>query len=277
MKEYPKITIVTPSYNQGPFIERTIQSVLGQQYPNLEYIVCDGGSTDETVTILKKYADHLSWWCSEPDHGQTDAINKGMRRATGDIVGWLNSDDMLLPGALHTVARFYLQHPDTDFANGMTVEIDKDDRILNFTHTVMSRFFFRKGSYNISQLGMFWRRDIFQQIGYLDESFHACMDVEWLIRVYEADLRVRRINANLGAIRIYEGTKTAMQGDAWRRDGEEIRRRYHGQYARNRSSVYYKLFQLYKFLDGCFFRNALMKRRYKGRLVSDYAENVGSR
>ena len=101
MMEYPKITVVTPSYNQGQFIEATIQSVIGQQYPNLEYIVCDGGSTDETVEILKKYTDKITWWCSEKDKGQSDAINKGMRKATGDIVCWINSDDVLLPGTLH--------------------------------------------------------------------------------------------------------------------------------------------------------------------------------
>ncbi len=272
----PKITVVTPSYNQGEFIERTIQSIVGQDYPNLEYIVCDGGSTDQTVDILKRYDEQITWWCSEKDGGQTAAINKGMRRATGDIVGWINSDDMLLPGALWTVARFYLQHPDTDFANGLTVEIDRDDRIQNFTHTVMSKFFFRHGSYNISQLGMFWRREVFDSIGYLDETFHACMDMEWIIRVYEKGLRVRRINSNLGAIRIYEATKTAQQGDIWHRDGQELVRRYHGYYMGNRKSLYYVFFQLYKFLDGCFFRNAFMKWKYKGRQVSEYRENEGA-
>ena len=96
--KYPKITVVTPSYNQGQFIEATILSVIEQEYPNLEYLVCDGGSTDETVEILKKFSDKITWWCSEKDKGQSDAINKGMRKATGDIVCWINSDDVLLPG-----------------------------------------------------------------------------------------------------------------------------------------------------------------------------------
>ena len=272
--DYPKITIVTPSYNQGVFIEKTILSVISQGYPHLEYLVCDGGSTDETVEILRKYDWQITWWCSEKDKGQTDAINKGMRRATGDIVGWLNSDDVMLPGTLWTVARFYQQHPDTDFANGYTIEIDQDGKIINFMHMVMSQFFFKRGSYNISQLGMFWRREIFDKIGYLDESFHACMDVEWLIRVYEAGLRVRRINKNLGAIRIYEETKTAQHGDIWKRDAEEIRRKYNGLYCRNRESWYYKLFQLYKLVDGCFFRNRWMKMKYLGKDVSEYTENL---
>lgn len=272
--ECPKITVVTPSFNQGEYIERTICSVLSQEYPNLEYIICDGGSTDNTVDVIRKYEDRIAWWCSEKDNGQSDAINKGMKRATGDIVCWINSDDMLLPGTLNAVAKFYEKYPDTDFANGCTLEIDKEDHIINFTNIVMSKYFFEHGSYNISQPGMFWKRDVFDKIGYLDESFHAKMDVEWLIRVYEAGLKVRRLNKNLGAIRIYGETKTAQGGAIWERDTEEIRRRYHGKYMPDRSTWHYKLFKLYKFLDGCNMRNWLQKRRYVGRLVSEYKANL---
>ena len=126
-KKYPKITVVTPSFNQGEFLERTILSIINQDYPNLEYIVCDGGSTDQSVSIIKKYEKYITWWCSEKDKGQTDAINKGFKRATGDVVGWINSDDVLLPGALWTVADFYANHPDTDFANGFTIEIERQN------------------------------------------------------------------------------------------------------------------------------------------------------
>jgi len=274
MMEYPKITVVTPSYNQGQFIEATIQSVIGQQYPNLEYLVCDGGSTDETVEILKKYSNKITWWCSEKDKGQSDAINKGMRRATGDIVCWINSDDVLLPGTLHTVAKFYHDHPDTDFANGYTVEIDKEGKIINFTHIVMNHFFFRHGCYNISQPGMFWKREIFDKIGYIDESFHAKMDVEWLIRVYEAGLKVRRINRNLGAIRIYPDTKTAQGGSIWTRDSDALRKMYHGKYLPENGKLYRPFFKLYKILDGCMYRNAIRKWQYCGKPVTAYKENL---
>lgn len=270
----PRITIITPSFNQGEFIERTILSILNQDYPNLEYIICDGGSSDKTIDIIKKYEQNITWWCSEKDRGQTHAINKGMRRATGEVVGWINSDDMLLPGALKVVAEFYQKHPKVDFANGLTIEIDKDNRIINFTNTVMSRFFARHGCYNVSQLGMFWRRSLFDNLGYLDESFHATMDLEWLIRVYESGGCVKRINKNLGAIRIYDQTKTAIGGSIWDRDFEEIKKRYNGLYYPNRKSFYYLLFQCYKFLDGCFFRNRIMKMKYVGRKVAEYHENV---
>ena len=103
----PRISIVTPSDQQGRYLEQTVQSVLGQGYENLEYIVVDGGSTDESRLILERYAERLAWWCSEPDDGQTHAINKGLRQATGDIVAYLNSDDILLPGALASVAQAF--------------------------------------------------------------------------------------------------------------------------------------------------------------------------
>ena len=105
----PKVTVITPSFNQGGFIERTIRSVLDQGYPNLEYVIVDAGSTDDTIEIIRRYEDRLAWWVSEPDGGQSDAINKGIERTTGEIVSYLNSDDYLLPGALQTVVHAFWQ------------------------------------------------------------------------------------------------------------------------------------------------------------------------
>jgi glycosyltransferase involved in cell wall biosynthesis len=112
MTTYPKISIVTPSFNQGRFIEKTILSVIEQDYPNLEYIIIDGGSTDESVEVIKKYDQHLAYWVSEPDRGQSHAINKGFERATGEIFGWLNSDDWYHPGALKAVAEAFAANPE---------------------------------------------------------------------------------------------------------------------------------------------------------------------
>ena len=125
--KYTKVSIITPSYNQGQFIERTILSVLEQDYPNVEYIVMDGGSTDNTVEILKKYEDRLIWK-SEPDKGMSDAINKGFRMATGEIIAWINSDDIYQPGAIEFVARYFAEHSEVDVIYGEGRIIDKFDR-----------------------------------------------------------------------------------------------------------------------------------------------------
>src|SRR5262245_14464164 len=115
---FPKITIVTPSLNQGQFIEETIQSIIGQRYPNMEYFVIDGGSTDDTLSILRKYDDRIDFWVSAADKGQAAAINKGFARASGEILGWLNSDDTYEPGVFAEVARSFQEHPDVDVISG---------------------------------------------------------------------------------------------------------------------------------------------------------------
>lgn len=265
MKKYPKISVVTPSYNQGAFLEETIISILNQNYPNLEYIICDGGSMDNSVKIIKKYEDRISWWCSEKDKGQTDAINKGMRRATGDIVGWINSDDVMFANSLYVIAQFYTDHPDCEFANGIVAGINRDGIIQKFTHIVMSKFFMKQGSYNICQPGMFWKRSLFEKVGYLDDSFHAKMDVEWLIRNYEANTNVMLLNKPIAAIRVYSETKTAMGGDIWKIDAQEINNRYNGFYNPEKHGVYRLLFYLYKFCRGCYIRNMIWEKKYKGR------------
>ena len=269
MNKYPKISIVTPSFNQGEFLEETILSIINQGYPNLEYIICDGGSTDNSVNIIRKYEDRITWWCSEKDKGQTDAINKGMRRATGDIVGWINSDDVMFDNSLFFIADFFMKHPQCEFANGIVADIDREGRVKKFTHIIMSKFFMKHGCYNICQQGMFWKRFLFEKLGYLDDTFHAKMDVEWLIRNYEANTKVMLLNKPVAAIRVYGETKTAIGGDIWKNDAEKIRLRYNGKYSPNRKNIYGIFFYLYKALRGCYFRNWLLDRRYKRKNYND--------
>lgn len=263
MKHYPKITIVTPSYNQGEFLEDTIISIITQGYPNLEYFVCDGGSTDNSVEIIKKYEDKIAWWCSERDNGQTDAINKGMKKATGDIVGWINSDDVMLQKSLFVIADFFENNKKCEFANGAICEIDRVGNVIRFKHLIMSKFFMKHGSYSLCQQGMFWKRYLFEKIGYLDETFHAKMDVEWLIRNYEADTAVMLVDKPLGAIRVYDETKTAKGGDIWKNDAEKIHKRYNGMYVPRKYSIFRILFYMWKLLRGCYLKNRIWRNRYK--------------
>ncbi len=205
--EWPKITVVTPSYNQGPYIEETILSIIGQQYPNLEYFVVDGGSTDETVSIIRKYSEHINWWVSEKDRGQSDAINKGFKRATGDIVNWINSDDILYPNALFHIAQTYMANPDAGFVYGKTQRFNSEGPMEMMQHDVpdlplMYYYYFPYG-----QQGCFYKRSILEQIGYLNESLHFSMDFDLFIRLH-LHARTVKTDVLVGGFRDHVASKT---------------------------------------------------------------------
>ena len=185
----PKISVITPSYNQAQFIEQTIQSVLSQGYPNLEYIVMDGGSTDGTLEILRKYADHL-YWVSEPDRGQSHAINKGFARASGDVLAFLNSDDLYEPGALLSVGSYFAAHPEVFWLTGWCRTIDAQGKEIRRLSTWYKMFWLLFRSYTvllvldyISQPATFWRREVIDKVGGFDESLHYAMDYDYSLRV----------------------------------------------------------------------------------------------
>ncbi len=268
MINLPKITIITPSYNQGQFIERTILSIINQGYPNLEYIIIDGGSTDNTVEIIRKYENRVTYWISEKDSGQSDAINKGLRIATGDIVGWINSDDVLLPGALNYIGSYFRNNQNVGLLNGTVIEIDKNDKCLKINYGIFSKWFAQRGCYNILQQSMFWRLPIMQDVGYLSADYHACMDLEFLIRAYENNVVIRQVDKTFGAIRIYENTKTAMGGNIWADDYEKIEKKYEGSYIKDRFSFNYFLYVVCKFVRGYYLRRLVFSIKNKGVEIS---------
>ena len=189
MTGLPRLTLITPSYNQQAYIEHTIRSVLSQDYPNLEYLVVDGGSTDSTLEILKRYRDKLTF-NSEADRGQTHAINKGLLRATGDIVGYLNSDDVLEPGALHIVGEFFRAHPQAGWVTGYCRIIDAQNRPVRQPIGAYKNFWLRTCSRSvlavlnyISQPATFWRRGALPDGGFLDENCHYAMDYDLWLRL----------------------------------------------------------------------------------------------
>ncbi|MEN6481209.1 MAG: glycosyltransferase family 2 protein [Anaerolineaceae bacterium] len=180
----PLVTIVTPSFNHARFIERTLLSVLEQDYPRIEYFVMDGGSQDGTSEIIQKYADRLSGWISEKDRGQTDAINKGFARGNGEIFAWLNSDDTYLPGAVSAAVAYLLQHPEVGMVYGDCNFIDADDRVIgkfNARQTDYARL--KKGYVHIPQQAAFWRADLWKQVAPLDPSFYFAMDYDLWVRL----------------------------------------------------------------------------------------------
>jgi glycosyltransferase involved in cell wall biosynthesis len=209
-EDLPCVSVVTPSYNQASFLEETILSVLGQEYPKLEYIIIDGGSTDGSVDIIRKHADHLTYWISEPDKGQSDAINKGLKRATGEILAWLNSDDCYYPGALRAVVDIFQRLPEIGlvFGSAMFVEEDGTPRSV---YPGVDRSYFNKLQYwrgwDIPQPTLFFRRRVYDDFGGLDKSFRYALDYEWLLRVSRTT-RAYCSDEVLALYRLHEGSKT---------------------------------------------------------------------
>jgi len=182
--DLPLVSIITPSYNQARFLEFTIRSVLEQDYPNLEYILVDGGSTDGSVDIIHRYADRLAWWVSEKDNGQTDAINKGFARAKGDVLAWLNSDDTYQPHAVAEAVEFLRSHPEVGMVYGDTNFINESGRVIGRFPAAQTDYKrLQRGYVHIPQQASFWLAGLWRKVGPLDPSFYFAMDYDLWVRL----------------------------------------------------------------------------------------------
>ena len=225
-----KISVITPSFNQGEFLEATIQSVLSQNYPELEYIVVDGGSTDNTIDILKKYEDRLTW-ISEKDGGQSDAINKGIKMATGDIIAYICSDDLYLEGTLFEVFNFFNLNKSAMWVTGDYYIIDEhNNRIHSFVKLykqilrIFPNFFMLAFANFINQPSTFWRREVFEEIGLFDVSLNYVMDYDFFIRLMKK-YPLYKINLPLSDFRIHKSSKGgALYYDQFKEEIEVLQR-----------------------------------------------------
>lgn len=207
-KPWPKISIVTPSYNQGQFLEETIRSVLLQGYPNLEYIIMDGGSTDNSVEIIKKYEPWLTSWVSEKDNGQADAIHRGFEKATGEIIGWLNSDDYLLPRALKAVGAEFAHDLDLEFVIGAGICVLECGKLNSKIYAIPQDFISLMCVGQLfMQMSSFWRASIYREVGGLDTSLHFAFDYDLFLRL--AHKRTPKyIEKQISAFRVHSMSKT---------------------------------------------------------------------
>ena len=211
MNEKPLVSIVTPSFNQGSFLEETISSVLAQTYQPIEYIIIDGGSTDDSVEIIQKHADRLAYWVSEPDRGQSHAINKGLQRSTGAVIGWLNSDDTLMPGTVARVVDAMEQDPMV--VHGSVRLIDADSKTITRPKLAKRNQEFGIetiiGEGLVNQPGSFWNRAIMERVGYLNEDLNYIMDFELWVRMALGGARFLRLgDPPLATYRLTSDTKT---------------------------------------------------------------------
>ena len=203
-----KVSIITPSFNQGNFIAKTIESVITQAYAPLEYVVMDGGSVDNTVAVLKQYHDQLTY-VSETDRGQGHAVNKGIMQTTGDMIGWLNSDDIYYPSAIKKVCQFFAAHPDVDVVYGEANQIDRDNKVFDRYPTESWNLERLKRRCFVSQPATFFRRRVIAKYGLLDEQLQFCMDYEYWLRLALHGAKFAYLPDILAGTRIYAETKSS--------------------------------------------------------------------
>jgi glycosyltransferase involved in cell wall biosynthesis len=211
--ELPLVSIVTPSYNQGRFLEYTIRSVLEQDYPRMEYIIIDGGSTDESVEIIRRYADQMSYWISQPDEGQTDAINKGFAIAQGDILAWLNSDDVYRPSAVTEIVAYMQSHPEIGMVYGDADYINSDgETIGKFPAAQTDYKRLLQGYVHIPQQTSFFRSRLWRMVGPLDPTFYFAMDYDLWVRI-AAVAPIRYHPRTWAAFRLHGEAKSLAKAD----------------------------------------------------------------
>lgn len=235
---WPKISIVTPSYNQAEFLERTILSVLNQNYPNLEYIIIDGGSNDGSVEIIKKYEKYLAYWVSEKDEGQADAINKGLRKSIGQILAYINSDDTYNPWALLKIANAFNKNSNADLVFGNVNYIDANDNLIGecrFTKFNFITLIYEGG--NLHQPGAFWTRKVYDKVGGFNPNYKFCMDFDFFCRIGETG-KLKYVREYISNFRIHENSKSSTIDHIGSVEHEEIAGRYRKN--NNKTHINYK-------------------------------------
>ncbi len=242
-----KVSIITPSYNQGQFVEATILSVLNQTYQNIEYIVVDGGSTDNTMDIIEKYRDQIDIVIHEKDKGQSDAINKGFRLSTGELAGWINSDDVLYPECVENLVHSWQAHSDAAVFYCPKLDyVDKSGSLLySVSRWITGRDYLLKVNYDINQPTSFYNKKILEQVGYLDERIECCMDLDLWLRLLKYGTIIPFSDRPQGAIRRWEETKTATKVDDFLKEIRHTLRRNGIQWNHLVWKTYFQQWQFY--------------------------------
>ena len=223
-----KVSIITPSFNQSVYLGPALNSVFRQEYPDLEAFVIDGGSTDDTVKVLQEFDGRLAYWCSERDNGQSDAFNKGLARATGDVIGWLNSDDLYLGRCIHDAVAYFKQHPEVDIVFSDYVYVDEHSTVIHYRREIPfdDRVYrWTADCYHANCAG-FFRRRVFDRLGGLRTDLHWGMDYEFYLRAADAGVRFGHVRGPWGAYRLHAASKTSAHQDRQKGEGLVIARQF---------------------------------------------------
>lgn len=257
MNTVPKISVVVPSFNQAKYLELALRSIIDQNYPNLELIVVDGGSTDESPDIIRKYSASMAFWCSEPDGGQTQGIIKGFTHATGEVLCFLNSDDLFEPRSLHEVGEYFAKHPDVDAVYGNALWIDAEGNVLRPQKEIpFSRFIFLHTYNYIPSMSMFWRRAIYDIAGGFDATYQMAFDADLWMRISDHGT-IKHVTRQWSRMRFYPEQKSQRLRDLTIREDMQVRARYWKNHTM--PSTYYFLRSValsvrvvWKLLSGCY-------------------------
>lgn len=244
MDQQIQISIIIPSFNQAQYLEQTILSIINQNIENIEIIVMDGGSTDGSVDIIKKYSDKLAYWVSEPDRGQSHAINKGFARAKGDIIAWLNSDDLYLPNTLSTVLERFKSNPDVDLIYGDVINFDETEKEQYYKVAEFEPYDFLS-RVSIHQPAVFWRKHVFEKIGFLDETLHYVMDYDYWMRIFFR-FNTLKIDKPLAKFRVHSASKTSSNPPKMYLEWRKVLSRFFQSVA---DAQELKIFETLKILD----------------------------
>lgn len=264
----PRITVITPSYNQAQFLRETIESVVKQGYPNLEYFVIDGGSIDGSVDIIREYTGQIDWWVSEKDEGQSHAINKGLSMASGEFVSWLNSDDALLPNALHRVGQFIKMHSGVDVVMGGMLLGSHDGTILAYYRPSKAPMFcMKRGAMDLFQPSMFIRKSTLVSVGGLRQDLHCRMDADLVSRLVEVGASFGYLATPLSFMRLHPSRK----GYTWEEVYEKERRIWieEHQYSTVALLLARTLRRIQKTVTGVFLYNYLKTKHYRHHKLQD--------
>ncbi len=226
IERFPKISVVTPSFNQGTYLKETLGSLVSQRYPDLEVIVMDGGSTDDSVEVIRSFEESIAHWESQPDRGQSHAINKGFERATGDVLCWLNSDDVLLPGALNAVAHAFNTHADWSWISGSCLQFGERLHSVGGFYELPNDPAEWMVHCPISQPSTFWRRSLYERFGGLDESFHYALDYEYWVRLATGGIKLHFVDRPLSAYRLHDESKTVSQAEKFAAEEARLREKH---------------------------------------------------
>jgi glycosyltransferase involved in cell wall biosynthesis len=256
MGNLPRISIIMPSFNQARFIEESIQSILAQDYPYLEFMILDGGSSDGSQEIIEYHSDRLAYWHSRPDKGQPDALMQGFKRATGDLLGWMNSDDILLPRALQSIAQAYNLNPDCGLFGGNFVLIDRNSRIIRCKrYPAQAAKFARHGLCFVCQPGSFFKRQDYEAVGGLDPSLHYTMDADLYIHMLTNGTQYAYVNTWLSGFRMHALSKTVIETERMYQEYQMVQRRYWLNRRSNLAWRYY--YRAWQVMNGNYFRMSI--------------------